>query len=321
MSMAQADDLEVAAALLSSHSDFRVLRRFVPCDRYHPDPEPGDRVLRGLYLDTETTGLDPEKHVPIEIGLVPFDFCQDGRIFRVHPAINQFEDPGVELSQEITDLTGITNAMVAGQAFDGAEIEREIAAAAVVIAHNAAFDRPMMERRFPSIADKHWACSISDIGWKAAGISSSKLAWIASEYGVFYDGHRAEVDCRVGVHLLAQLLPDGTPVLKALLDKARKPSYRLWATNSPFEQKDEIKARGYFWHDGTRLRGAPKAWWIEVDHSKVDEEIGWLAAHLYRTSIDRLFTGGRVIAHQISARTRYSDNIERLARWSPTEGA
>ena len=43
-----------------------------------------------------------------------------------------------------------------------------------------------------------------------------------------------------------------------LLEKARRPGWRIWAENSPFELKDELKARGYRWNgDG---RPNPKAW-------------------------------------------------------------
>ena len=40
----------------------------------------------------------------------------------------------------------------------------------LVIAHNAAFDRPFLERRLPIFAEKHWACSRFDVDWKASGI-------------------------------------------------------------------------------------------------------------------------------------------------------
>jgi DNA polymerase III subunit epsilon len=45
----------------------------------------------------------------------------------------------------------------------------------LVIAHNADFDRRFLERRVPAFATKHWACSRSDIDWKAEGIRSSAL--------------------------------------------------------------------------------------------------------------------------------------------------
>ena len=39
-------------------------------------------------------------------------------------------------------------------------------------------------------ASKHWACSRADIDWKAEGIRSSALEFVAYSLGFFHDGHR-----------------------------------------------------------------------------------------------------------------------------------
>jgi len=39
----------------------------------------------------------------------------------------------------------------------------------------------------------------------------------------------------------------GATALKVLLESAREPSLRVWATGSPFESKDVLKTRGYRW--------------------------------------------------------------------------
>jgi hypothetical protein len=77
----------------------------------------------------------------------------------------------------------------------------------LVIAHNADFDRRFLERRLPVFATKHWACSRFDIDWKAEGIRSSALEFVAYSLGFFHEGHRAAIDCRATLHPLAQPLP------------------------------------------------------------------------------------------------------------------
>src|SRR3546814_7031104 len=54
----------------------------------------------------------------IELGIVTFSFCSDGRIISVRQVTNWLEDPGFPLSDEIVRLTGITNDAVRGQAID-----------------------------------------------------------------------------------------------------------------------------------------------------------------------------------------------------------
>jgi ROS/MUCR transcriptional regulator protein len=103
-------------------------------------------------------------------------------------------------------------------------------------------------RRLPAFATNHWACSRADIDWKAEGIRSSTLEFVAYALGFFHDGHRAASDCRAALHMLAQPLPKtGRLALQALLEKARPQTWRLWARDSAIETKDLLKNRGYTW--------------------------------------------------------------------------
>ena len=72
--------------------------------------------------------------------------------------------------------------------------------------------------------------------------------------------------------------------MKCLLDTARRPTVRIWAEHSPFESKDQLKARGYRWSDGSD--GRPKSWWVEVDEKDVAEELQFLESVIYQREID-----------------------------------
>jgi hypothetical protein len=61
----------------------------------------------------------------------------------------------------------------------------------LVIAHNAAFDRPLPEKRLPDSPANIGSCRI-DIDWKGEGIRSSALEFVAYVLRYFHDGHRAE---------------------------------------------------------------------------------------------------------------------------------
>jgi DNA polymerase-3 subunit epsilon len=74
--------------------------------------------LRGVILDTETTGVDHRKDEIIEIGAIAFTFDAAGSIGDVTGLYGGLQQPSIPISAEITKLTGITDEMVAGQFID-----------------------------------------------------------------------------------------------------------------------------------------------------------------------------------------------------------
>jgi DNA polymerase-3 subunit epsilon len=101
------------ADTLSRSPDYRVLRRLVPRPPLAPAPE---RNLRtAILLDTETTGLDPSRDEIIELGIVKFEYLPDGRIAGVRDTFSAFNEPSGPIPVDITAITGITDAMVAGR--------------------------------------------------------------------------------------------------------------------------------------------------------------------------------------------------------------
>lgn len=277
------EQLEKLARELERHDDYRVVRRYRRVDCYN-DPDPalsanGDLRL-GVYLDVETTGLDAATDQVIELGLVPFEFASDGRIFRVLEDYDGLRDPGIPIPPEITRLTGITHKMVAGQTLDDARIAEIVAPAHLIIAHNAAFDRPFAEHLHSLFASKAWACSMSEAPWREEGIEGTKLDYLAYHYGFFYDAHRATGDCLAGIHLLAQKLPQsGETALGALLNNARARTMRIWAEGSPYETKDRLKGRAYRWNSGED--GRPRSWYKDVPEAEVKDELDFLRQDVY----------------------------------------
>ena len=61
--------------------------------------------------------------------------------------------------------------------------------------------------------------------------------------GWFYDAHRAEVECYALLAVLsAQLITEQVTGLTKIIQGRRTPSYRLNATQAPFDAKDLLKA-------------------------------------------------------------------------------
>jgi DNA polymerase-3 subunit epsilon len=71
-------ELEPLVARLEASGGYRVLRRILP--RTHVHVSDGTPTERGIFLDVETTGLDPATEEVIELAMVPFDFTSDGRV-------------------------------------------------------------------------------------------------------------------------------------------------------------------------------------------------------------------------------------------------
>jgi DNA polymerase-3 subunit epsilon len=222
----------------------------------------------------------------IELGMILFEFDpQTGQVHRVLKVFDELEDPGVPIPPETTAVHHITDDMVRGKRINDQEVLSMLAQASVVIAHNAAFDRPFVEQRWPEFENKPWVCSIKDIDWKAEGLGSAKLEYLLQTQGYFYEAHRAEMDCWALLTLLLMVLPQSQqPVLLQLLETLNQPQFRLYALGSPFDTKDMLKARGYRW-DGDR-----KTWHRNLSSEKnVDDEISWLKNKIYagkRASIE-----------------------------------
>ena len=213
------DDPERLAAFLESTGNYRVLRRMRPFPFRVPHLGP---TKRAVFLDVETTGLDATKDSVIELAMLPFDYTGAGAIVAVGEAFNALRDPGIPIPPEVSKLTGISDEMVRGKHIDSSEVAATVEHAAIVIAHNAGFDRPFCQREWPIFAEKPWACSLQEIDWASEGFEGKRLSQIAAGYGFFFDAHRAADDCRAGVGILARALPrSGRTGLARLLESAR----------------------------------------------------------------------------------------------------
>lgn len=258
---------------------YRILRKLQP--RAVVDVPRPAYPLRGIIIDTETTGLNARKDEIIEIGIVAFSFDSNGAIGDVTGVYGGLRQPRVAIPADIMRLTGITDEMVAGQAINVEELKALVDPADLVIAHNAGFDRPFCEAFSPIFGPKAWACSVSEVDWSARGFEGTKLGYLIGQAGYFHDGHRAVDDCFALFEVLAQggSKPDETPFAE-LFAASQRSRVRIFAEHSPFDMKDHLKARGYRWSDGSD--GRPKSWWVEVPEEALDEELQYLRAEIYR---------------------------------------
>ena len=290
------DGLEAAAVQLEASGRYRVLRRL---DLTSCLAERDDSPTRlGMFLDIESTGLDPLTCEAIELAILPFEYRLDGKIVAVHPPFHQFSEPSTPISDEITRITGITNAMVAGHCIDSVAVARFIESAVIVVAHNAAFDRPIAERITPAFIAKPWACSMSDVDWRSEGLEGRRLGELLAAFGLFFDPHRASDDCEAGIALLTQILPtSGRRVLETVLAAARKAYWRIFAVEAPYDAREILRQRGYRWNATPEF--GPRSWWIDLEMTRVEDELQFLEEEIFRRSLD-------LPMQKITAYDRYS---------------
>lgn len=294
------DDFESLADRLSASPDYRVLRKLRQPARYNDDASP-ENLRRALLVDVETTGLSHANDTIIELGVILFTYdASTGRVCEVKRAESWLQDPGRPLPEVIVRLTGITDADVRGQQIDEAAFREMSEGVTFIIAHNASFDRPFIDRRFPFLSDIHWGCSMSDVPWHSLNRGSLKLDYLLYLHtSSFLDTHhRALDDCRATLHVLATAFEDARTPLGLMLANCRAPRVRIAAVQAPFDSRDQLKRRGYAWSgDG----GSPaKTWCREMLAADSDAELAWLRDSVYANA------GANIPVTKVDLRRRYS---------------
>jgi DNA polymerase-3 subunit epsilon len=295
-------ETEIAISSLHSTGDYLVLRRLnlEKDSRFTKKSVPGSEIA--ICIDTETTGMDYAADKIIEIGIVAFEYDpRTANIIRICGRYSGFEDPGRPLPEEIKEITGITDEMVAGQAFDDNLVNRIAQKANLVIAHNAAFDRKFVEERFPVFAGLPWACTVSQLDWRAERVSSRTLEYLLYKCGgQFINAHRALDDAEGVLGLLLAHFPvSNQSIFSSLLENSGEMTSKICAVGAPFDKKDILKERGYRWNDGSK--GGCKGWWVCVPQAAEKDELNYLATEIY--------TGGNtnnVEINRIDAFARFS---------------
>ncbi|MFN8627622.1 MAG: exonuclease domain-containing protein [Candidatus Binatia bacterium] len=176
-----------------------------------------------VVVDLETTGGSAAAANIIEIGAAR---VRGGRVVE---EFQQLVDPGVRLPPFITQLTGIDDAMLAGQPAIGDVWSRfeDFLGDGVIVAHNAAFDLGFLNaaaraRSGQSLPHPH-LCTLRLVRRLVPELRRRGLDAVAGHFGVpATDRHRALGDVRITVevlfHLLELLAARGIGHLHAALD-------------------------------------------------------------------------------------------------------
>ena len=283
-----------------SQSDWKLIRKLHLPQKYNDTSS--EEVKKGIVLDVEATGLSIGYDDVIQLALLPFEYeVSSGKIININKdkAFNGMREPRVPISEEASLITGITNEMVLNKTIDSKSVEKIINETDLVIAHNASYDRPMVEQHWDCFKNVSWACTFKSINWLEEGFSSAKLELLGINYGWFYEGHDAFNDCEACLALLSETLPKrNETVFSVLREYATKPNYLIKAIDAPYDKRTILRRNGYRWRPADQLNG--KVWWTEKEN--YEEEINWLNKEIYKREIN-------IPIKKITALNRYSDRI------------
>lgn len=164
-----------------------------------------------VSIDLETTGLLYKEDGIIELGAVRFRDGKEDACF--HTYVN----PGREIPERITELTGITKEQIA-DAPQFQEICQELLAFIgddILMAHHISFDYAFLKRAVINYAPAQW---VKEHGFEKKGIDTLKLARtflpslesrslgaLCKHYNIPLNAHKAQEDARATALLYIKL--------------------------------------------------------------------------------------------------------------------
>lgn len=173
------------------------------------------------FIDVETTGLSTRSDEVVELAIALFAFDRTtGDIKGVVEEYSGLRDPGRPIPAEATRVHGIRDCDVRGKCLDDGQVLKLINQAEFLVAHNASYDRPFVERLYPETAGKTWLCSMNGVPWRQKGFESRALQSLLSDHGIRPEkAHRGLSDVRSALQLLSCADKDGVCYFRYLLDR------------------------------------------------------------------------------------------------------
>jgi DNA polymerase-3 subunit epsilon len=197
---------------------------------------------RLLILDTETTGLDPQRDRCIELGAVLFDLPCRSVLSQVSLLLPCEQNAAQAVNGIDPELTQQPQPWQQGLQW----FEALLSSADLVVAHNAAFDRQWFGMAPLPAIDKPWLCTMEDIRWPADRNlrANPSVRDLALAYSVpVWAAHRALTDCIY----LAQVF-ERCSDLEQLVQQGLEPR-RLYRARLSYEERHRAREAGFRWNE------------------------------------------------------------------------
>jgi DNA polymerase III alpha subunit (gram-positive type) len=211
-------------------------------------------------LDIESTGLDKVKDRPIELGLTLWT-TKYNRGLESRSILVQSD--GVKVTDEITEITGITQQMVdkfgmfPDEAFEEACYFVDLEEVEAIVAFNGRrFDIPMMKqwakRAKSTFPDKLIIDPYEDLPMRP-----QELITMCAKTGIYYDPHEAGADVGAMLRLMAKFPFD------VVLSRAKSSVYIVQSLQNRNEN-EIVKKYKFRWNPDQKI------WWKAVKEVDMD---------------------------------------------------
>jgi len=246
----------------------------LPIADYKIQTSAAEKTVKLMILDTETTGLDYEKDRVIELGYVIAEVTVTGEFLGIISSYAGLTDPGIPISENAMLKHHLTDADVSGKMLDLLQINQDLETVDIVVAHNARFDRHLIEHEenLPAFKKLPWVCTLTDIDWAEKGASSVALEYLGFFSGFKYESHRALSD----VMALTKIC-ETQELFPTILREAKAIKYVAGAYNAPFDLKDALKDQEFRpYYKGSSFQ----AWYKLLDAESLEEQLSNLESTL-----------------------------------------
>lgn len=203
-------------------------------------------------LDLESTGLDKVKDRPIEVGVAlwttKFNRSLDTRTLLV-------QSDGVPVTDEITQITGITQSMCDNFGYTPEEAYDEsmyfVDRAEAIVAFNGnRFDVPMYHSWAKRI-NKQFPEKLVIDPYTDLPMRGQELITMCAKMGIYYDPHEAGADVGAMLRLMGKFPFD------VVLERAKSPTVVIQSLQDRNEN-DKAKKRRFRWNPERKI------WWRAV---------------------------------------------------------
>lgn len=194
-----------------------------------------------LIIDVETSGIDPENDVVVEVGAILYNVDCQTTLTQVSFVTPQAIQNECEHINRIPKSAGEH----VGHEFELADtlLEELARRSDYLVSHNSQFDSQFIKL----LAQKPWLCTCFDFKWPRASKEGGSLISLALEHGIgVSSAHRALTDCQ----LIAALF-DRMENLPEMIAHAARPK-GIFQAKVSFDQKDLAKDAGFKWNPDTK---------------------------------------------------------------------
>ena len=253
------------------HSDKRMLLPVRDREDWPRLAPEGEATRRIAVIDCETTGLAVERHQIIELCVAIVLVNDAGRIVAVEAVRSGLIDPGHPLTAEIAELTGLTDQDLAERSIDEEQVAEMLAACHGVIAYNAGFDRPFVEKMMGRHVAVPWGCAMADVPWRKLGYETGPQGYLLNQSGFYMpSAHRAKDDVLALIQLLDHVCDDGETIIAKTLAAMDAPAWRFEAQGAPYGFRHDLRDQRYRWawgrlHDLWHKHVRAEAYQAELD--------------------------------------------------------